>query len=25
LAAGCQPADIEVADPLLGTPWFKVH
>jgi phosphoribosyl 1,2-cyclic phosphodiesterase len=25
LAAGCQPADIQVADPLLGTPWFKVH
>jgi phosphoribosyl 1,2-cyclic phosphodiesterase len=24
-AAGCQPADIQVADPLLGTPWFKVH
>jgi phosphoribosyl 1,2-cyclic phosphodiesterase len=25
LAAGCQPADIQVADPLMGTPWFEVH
>jgi phosphoribosyl 1,2-cyclic phosphodiesterase len=25
LAAGCHAHDIQVADPLLGTPWYEVH
>jgi phosphoribosyl 1,2-cyclic phosphodiesterase len=25
MATGCQPDEIEVADPLMGTPWHTVH